>query len=1158
MKKNAVLILIFIILFCSLSFESSYAEEPTGRCINSINEGIEYRIPIGLDFDADSLRRTMYVIVGDGTNGEIIGMEVEVANSRTLYQCTQVIPGLYEDYSCNSMPANAKVNAVHLLYVPNNVKEGETVRVQFRDSMRTVLTAYLTVRTPVPCSMGYLIKDFSAEDGEALIINTADCDGNGIPGPADPGSSEKHKYVDFREMPANFRIANISQWNTVSDVIDPTRLNIDVVRKETYSYNLRLYFSAWDELVKGEVDPSKKITDAVYWVDYRYNENRPYDPLITFSGSWYSDPVTQYKLPLTLVGGRLYNISTSRRTPAGDPDFPLQSDFYIRFWYENNTGSLGYENSVFHFERAMTVQFSPYCSRTAWTGEYFTGVVETPYEASRKEKQLFSIDLTDRTGLGIWIPDNQADCSLLPYCQDLYSVYVTDASIDPIPSKADKYYFAVRKCADSSCSYLDETNSYLYSITAADGDNLAVTYKSSSHSAGSTSVFPMKVYEKSGLRHPFMLMKVGFVAEEPGTYMVFGFLEPGDIKYNDLSHYAARFYLSVGRTGHYAAYDGGYVVSYASSAFPVSASASSVSGSEPAEEAAESGLRFAADKLELFVGQSLPLDIIDPDGTEYMVILSHDDTASYNKEENSVTGLAEGSLTAYLANVETVDIADSLWIRVRNDVSAAAADTETVEQDGTGESSDGDADGSTADEGSAETAETVTGPRFNDSELTLSVGEQVTLSVWNPEETEVLVGLSGDTDAVRWDETSLTVTGLSAGEVQAFLSTFDVVDVKDICRISIIPGPETETEPGPEEDIRTEETAEPDTGSVGQEEPFIIFTPTDETSEEETGTGPQPELTPEPEYRTVVEQTPEPTVTPEEEREDETAAEEVLYRPDIPEDPAVILPEVNIRDLTAEGLQGFAGEILNIERERFELPDEVFTRLNFSIENEWVACLTDRSADEMLARGIELNLLNAGETKLRIYFENETDPLREIRISAVLPVPEETPFVPEQLPVPTETPSFEPETYPAVPSDPTPAEEETQIPYEEPVYEFTPTSVPEEEIYWQDPDPVYEEPAEEQGPEYEYEGPADTDEPEYEYEGPGDAEEPEYGEPVDEEDADPDFEEDEEDDEDADRLYDGEEPDHYPESVPANLFPYLTDNEFMEGSEYAPAFEEEE
>ena len=206
------------------------------------------------------------------------------------------------------------------------------------------------------------------------------------------------------------------------------------------------------------------------------------------------DTLENEDLPLTLKSGRMYDFSTSKTDLGGNPDFPSSFDFDFRFWYENNTGTLGYENSIFHFERKATVQFAPYC--TDISSGVLTAVAKGLYDPCQNGKQLFTVDLLDENGKGLEIPSTQTDCAGLLYCNDIYSVHVVDAALSPVPTKNTEYRFAVRKCTDASCAYYTKTGAYLYSLTVADGDNLATTYKSKSHSDGSTSVIPMKAYKK--------------------------------------------------------------------------------------------------------------------------------------------------------------------------------------------------------------------------------------------------------------------------------------------------------------------------------------------------------------------------------------------------------------------------------------------------------------------------------------------------------------------------------------------------------------------------------------------------------------------------------------------------------------------------------------
>ena len=548
--KQWLILLLCAAMIAGIAAQSAMASAPTGRCSNIINEGIEYQIPVGLDANADDWRQVLDVIIGDGTKGEIIGMEVEVANLDTRYQCTQVIPGLYDQYSCNSMPKNSKINAIYVMYVPSGVTEDETVGIEFQNaaSGAVLLKDALVVKfPPIPCARNYLTRDFVAADGEAFILNTADCDGDGTPGPVDAGDG--HYYVDFWEQAENYALVNISQLSS-SDKIDPDRLMVSVTPKETYSYTMRLFFAPWDQLVKGKIDPSLELVsgDYPYYIDYIYDETDPNNPVITYSSEWSSTPIEQDKLPMLLVGGYVAGVSTNKVTPGGDPDYPTKSELEIKFWYENNTGTLGYENSLFHFTRDMTIQFAPYCEPTAPADGILTGVAKALYDPCQSTTQLFTVDLKYDDGSGITVPDNMTDCAALPYCKDLYSVYVTDAAIYPVPSKPTNYYFATRKCADSACNYYTTTRAYLYSLTMSDGDNLAVTYKGHNTAAnGSTTRFSMTAYENTSTNHPFAVQGARLMVEEPGTYVVYGFLEESDIKNTDLSKYAVKFYITVNK-----------------------------------------------------------------------------------------------------------------------------------------------------------------------------------------------------------------------------------------------------------------------------------------------------------------------------------------------------------------------------------------------------------------------------------------------------------------------------------------------------------------------------------------------------------------------------------------------------------------------------------
>ena len=97
---------------------------------------------------------------------------------------------------------------------------------------------------------------------------------------------------------------------------------------------------------------------------------------------------------------------------------PLVKDEYDSldqtFYYENIDPTLGYENSMFHFERNMSVQFTDRCPDD---DDY--AVSPTAYDSCKAKRQSFSFSFVDpATGDGLdvssseagaWIVDNPAD-----------------------------------------------------------------------------------------------------------------------------------------------------------------------------------------------------------------------------------------------------------------------------------------------------------------------------------------------------------------------------------------------------------------------------------------------------------------------------------------------------------------------------------------------------------------------------------------------------------------------------------------------------------------------------------------------------------------------------------------------------------------------------
>ena len=281
-------------------------------------------------------------------------------------------------------------------------------------------------------------------------------------------------------------------------------------------------------------------------------------------------------------------------------------------------------------------------------------------------------------------------------------------------------------------------------------------------------------------------------------------------------------------------------------------------------------------------------------------------------------------------------------------------------------------------------------PHFAEEEVWLQAGESLVLDVLNPDEEAVIIGLSGDTDAVLWNEEQRILTSIGEAEVTAFLSTIDPVEVKDILAIHVV-------NVLSEEEVVSEETAEAE-GTVTEDgEDGLIETeePAEYDPEmTEPAEGGNAE-TVEPADAESSADVTEPEVS-EEPSETEAPAETADVSDEAAEDNAEPL-EISIRDLGEnEALSGEANGAVIIERERFELDDETLSGLVFEIENESVAKLTEISADELLMKGVEIRLLAEGETKLVIRQEGSEDVLREIRlVVAAAPAAEEEPAVEE-------------------------------------------------------------------------------------------------------------------------------------------------------------------
>lgn len=514
-----------------LGVQSAFAAAAvaTGKCTNVANQGIEYFVSYSVSAaNSDKWRSDLTAHVGTFAGGDdagsIIGMELEMSGSSTRYQCTEVLAG---DFSCNSLPNGAVITGVYFRYVPTVTEDtniyftvDKTVGSSSTES-GTLLSAPGKVKyPPYPCSVNSLEKDFLASNvnfalntGETLIYNTStEC-------------ADEHTTLYFAEQNDKFAIVNI----IMGDSLNGSRVWLDVTPKVDYSYQLDLVFE--------DAFSNRK---TVY---YTYDASDPNNPVVDASDL---DGITLDEMPLTLIGGLLHDVQTSKTDLWGNPDYPSSTSFDISFYYKNDNGTQGYENSIFHFNRDLNVQFAPYCTGDNTSGGTTSGIATSIYDHCQSTKQLFTVSLTDTNGEGIYVPKTDSECSEASYCTATYNVYVES---DYVPDATTNYYFATRKCADSSCASMTTTHAYPYSLTVSDGDSLSRTYKNSGVSGSTVTTFKMKAYDRTSATasgdRPFEITGARMMVEEAGTYVVYGFVDRTAATNGDLSDYAVKFYVTI-------------------------------------------------------------------------------------------------------------------------------------------------------------------------------------------------------------------------------------------------------------------------------------------------------------------------------------------------------------------------------------------------------------------------------------------------------------------------------------------------------------------------------------------------------------------------------------------------------------------------------------
>ena len=516
-----------VVMAAGVLAQTAGAAEPTGKCTHAQNEGIEYFTPWGvLAADANKWRAELDVTVKRADNGNsagrVAGMELELVNSSTRYQCTEIGGSLdYTTFSCNSMPNNSLISGVYFLYVPDplSITEGTDISFSVKQAVAPNDTIFGTGATvqypPYPCARNLDTADFVAAVGNSIVLYTEEDDCG------DTTLNIDEQEVAFFEQPDPFTMVNI--LNTTSTTLDGgvidfigntytttdgsrVMMDVDIEAEYNFNYDLELYFE--------DFYGTQRV------VQYHHEWNSVTKTSSGYIDSSALDGVANSELPLTLTGGRIYNVSAAEKDGWGNDVLPPDADLDIFFWYENTEGTLGYQNSIFHIERHLNIQFSPVCSQTAASAALYD-----PCQATR---QMFTASLP--------APLTITNSNYLCIGDSCGTGKIVNSTNDADASEQNAY-FATRKCVNAACDWVTSTSAYVYSVSMADGGGSQREHANVEvrRDIGTTSRLRVRFYGTTD--HPFTINGIRLVVDEPGTYVIYPFVRYSDRGQSDPKHY---------------------------------------------------------------------------------------------------------------------------------------------------------------------------------------------------------------------------------------------------------------------------------------------------------------------------------------------------------------------------------------------------------------------------------------------------------------------------------------------------------------------------------------------------------------------------------------------------------------------------------------------
>lgn len=463
---------------------------------------------------------------GDGTSESSIVEELTLyaASDTTAYQCQQLAVNTTDagtfaatanTFSCNSFPKGGTIARIAVRFKPNFTSKlpnpGAVIPGKYAlkvinlnvptDTLFEGTATFDAVSTACAWNMSKREWVPNTPTTTEFLFNT-----HKFKTCFPSNNWEVLQSFEFKDTPGNeFTIVSFP----LNETVDENRFRFygDQVVKE-FNYNVVLQF-------RDNIGNRAEFT-------YTYTKNT--DPK---DGT--TNPLTFVKTdlafdwnnkPIKFHHGTIFIHTTGINTATYDKtkftEMPNLAKFKFTLYYQNIDPTLGFENSMFHFQREMMINFGLKCK----TSRMFR-TINGAYDPCSTAKQVFTIDFRDAAGVGYIVrtdPENlrgaDADMTLIQNSATLSG------------ATARNMHFDAEYCKNATCTDREpQSGTYIHRVYVDDGeiDNRwwHYTEQITAHSR-SFSKIPMRTFQN--LPREFEVKEMHVTVNRAGTYFVRAFI----------------------------------------------------------------------------------------------------------------------------------------------------------------------------------------------------------------------------------------------------------------------------------------------------------------------------------------------------------------------------------------------------------------------------------------------------------------------------------------------------------------------------------------------------------------------------------------------------------------------------------------------------------